>query len=91
MNITGPAIADDTITPPPQPVTTTTTGPAQEPPRARIFSALDHYNAAAEALQQISLHHEDEDFGIADATVLIQIAQTHGLLGQLKLSLDTAK
>lgn len=67
--------------------TTTQTGPAQEP-RARIFSALDHYNAAAEALQQITLHHEDEDFGLADATILIQVAQTHGLLGQLKLALD---
>lgn len=57
----------------------------------RVFTALDHYNAAAEALQQIAVHHDDEDFGIQDATILVQIAQTHGLLGQLKLSLDTLK
>lgn len=76
MNITGPAQVDDgTLTPPPQ-------------AQGRIFTAQDHYNAAAEALQQINLHHEDKDFGIADATILIQIAQTHGQLGQLKLALD---
>lgn len=59
------------------------------PPRSRLFNACDHYNAAAEALQQITLHHDDKDFGIADATILVQIAQTHAQLGQLKLALDT--
>ncbi len=82
MNITGPAqVNTDDITPPPIAV-------EHQEPRSRVFTALDHYNAAAEALQQISLHHEDPDFGIADATILVQIAQTHGLLGKLKLSLD---
>lgn len=79
MNITGPAqLDDDTLTPPPKAT-------------SRIFTATDHYNAAAEALQQINLHHEDKDFGLADATILIQIAQTHGQLGQLKLALDQTK
>lgn len=62
--------------------------PPKEPIQARIFNAHDHYNAAAEALQQIALNHSNPDFGIQDATILVQMAQTHAQLGQLKYTLD---
>lgn len=71
----------------------TTTGPAQvedNEENAKLFTPLDHYNSAAAALQQIAEHHDEEDFGVSDATILIQLALTHGLLGQLKLGIDKA-
>lgn len=78
------------ITPPED--TTTTTGPAmEESPRVRAFNAMDHYNAAAESLQNISDHYDDDDFGPQDAMFLLQIAMTHGMLGQLKLDIDRGR
>ena len=59
--------------------------------KQKIFTALDHYNAGAEALQQITAHHQDEDFGVSDAMVLIELARTHAEMGNLKFKIDRAK
>ena len=80
---TGTASGGDTDLPPPPQEST-------EPPpiQARIFNAHDHYNAAAEALQQIALNHSNPEFTIQDATILVQMAQTHAMMGTLKYTLD---
>lgn len=71
----------------------TTTSPAQTPdtPNSKIFSPLDHYNSAAAALHQIADHHDDADFGVQDAEILLQLALTHAALGQLKLGIDKVR
>lgn len=64
------------------------TGPATPIGTKRVYSAMDHYNAAAASLQEISDHYEDEDFGVGEASLLLQVANTHAALGTLKLNID---
>jgi hypothetical protein len=74
-----------------QPLDVEEVPPPAQPPNAKIFSALDHYNAAAAGLQEIVKNHENEEFGIQDAMVMIDLARTHAELGRLKLELDIAR
>jgi hypothetical protein len=60
-------------------------------PTSKLFTALDHYNSAAASLHQIAEKYEEPDFGIADATLLLNVANTHALLGLLKLGITDAR
>lgn len=83
---TGPAENPD-----PTPTSTPTSTPTDAPtgtPHSRIFNAMDHYNVAAESLQQIAANYDQEDFTPTDAMFLLQIAMTHAQLGTLKLEID---
>lgn len=57
----------------------------------RRFTALDHYNSAAASLQQIAEKHDEPDFGVPDAALLLNVATTHALLGLLKLGITEAR
>ena len=60
-------------------------------PTSRVFSALDHYNSAAASIMQIAEKYEEPDFGVADATLLLSVANTHAMLGILKLGITEAR